>query len=163
MKKAIGYISYPHGLDGKVKVVPMVPKNEFEEFVENGQIKIDNQRQEMITVAVFAYTGKVFICNIKGVNNIDEAKKITKHEIFVELPEDDDYINPELLINFDVFIFSKKDKKYGKVIDYGNYGAGDLLEIKTIRGKTEFYLCNKTYILNIDKDNKKITIKPNDE
>ncbi len=160
MKKAIGYISYTHGLDGKVKIVPLVPKNDFENYISTNQIKIDNGLDEMLSLSIFAFTGKIFLCKVDNINNIDDAKKILKHEIFIEL-DDDSYINPESLLNFDVFLVDKKKEKYGKIVDFGNYGAGDLIEVETIKGKREFYLCNKNYIVNIDKNKRSIMLKIN--
>ena len=43
VKKSIGYISYTHGLDGKVKIVPMVPCDEFEDLIENNQPIFDDK------------------------------------------------------------------------------------------------------------------------
>ena len=162
MKKPIGYISYTHGLDGKVKIVPMVSKNDFENYIKHNEIKIDDANQTTIRLDIFAFTGKVFLCNVKGVVDIDQAKKITKHEIFVEVDKGDEYINPELLLQYDVFLITQKKKKYGKVIDFGDYGAGNLIEVQTLKGKSEFYLCNKNYILEVDDDKKSIFVKPND-
>ena len=162
MKKPIGYISYTHGLDGKVKIVPMVSKNDFENYIKHNEIKIDDANQTTIRLDIFAFTGKVFLCNVNGVVDVDQAKKITKHEIFVEADKNDEYIDPELLLQYDVFLITQKKKKYGKVIDFGDYGAGDLIEVQTLKGKSEFYLCNKNYILEVDDDKKSIFVKPND-
>ena len=40
--------------------------------------------------------------------------------------------------------------------------AGNLIEVQTLKGKSEFYLCNKNYILEVDDDKKSIFVKPND-
>ena len=65
-------------------------------------------------------------------------------------------------MQYDVFLITQKKKKYGKVIDFGDYGAGNLIEVQTLKGKSEFYLCNKNYILEVDDDKKSIFVKPND-
>ncbi len=159
MKKAIGYISYTHGLDGKVKVLPLVSKSEFEKYISETQIKLDNKTQDVLSIKIFAFTGKSFLCTVEGISKIDETERIIKHEIFVELDDDNcDYINPELLLNFDVFI-QGYNEKYGKVVDFGDYGSGDLIKIEKKNKKYEFYFCNKDTIISMDKKNKSIVIK----
>ena len=132
VKKPIGYISYTHGLDGKVKIVPMVPCDEFENLIENNQPIFDDKGAPM-EVSIFAFNGKVFLCRIEGVNDIDAAKKLTKHEIFIEVA-DDEYIDPETLMGKE--IYDKQTKQpLGKVVDYGDFGGGMLVLAKN--GKEE--------------------------
>ena len=158
MKKTIGYISYTHGLDGKVKIVPMVSNIDFEKYIKNNnKIYIDDEKKNEIEIEIFAFTGKIFLCKIKDVNSIEKAKNFLKKEIFVEV-EEDDFIDAEKLINFDVF--TEKNEFYGKVIDCGDYGAGMLIEVELNKNKkSEFYLCNKENILKIYWKNKNIIIK----
>ena len=154
MKKTIGYISYTHGLDGKVKIVPMVSKNEFEDCIKNDDIFLNNKTEQKLKIDIFAYNGKIFICKIDGICDIDSAKNITKNEIFINTREDDNFIDPEIIQDFDVYLNNDK-KKYGKVIDYGN---GNLIEVLTKKNKSEFYKCDKKTISKIDEINKFIVI-----
>ena len=164
MKKAIGYISYTHGLDGKIKIVPAVSREEFEKHVSNNEIMLngtivdEDGVNKPLQMSIFAFNGKSFICKVKGINDIQNATKLTKHEIFVNASADDDYIDPEFLLNFDVFITTKK-KKYGKIVDFGNYGSGNLIKVRTTEGRHEFYFCNKRSIVRIDEQAKSVTIK----
>ena len=166
-KKAIGYISYAHGLDGKVKIVPLVLKEKFEEYVLNNEIILDDDNYSVISIKIFAFTGKIFLCKIDGISDIEMTKRVVKHRIFVEEHEDSNTINPEFLVGFDVFLLKTRDKKdinkkplkYGKVVDYGDYGAGDLIEVETQNGKREFFLCNKNVIFDVNLKNKSIIIR----
>lgn len=162
MPKPIGYISYTHGLDGKVKVVPMVVKEEFENFLKNTDVFLSSG--EKILPSIFAFNGKVFICKIEGFDNIDKAKLLLKKEIFVEVEENDNYIDAEKLLGFEVL--TKTEEPYGKVVDCGDYGGGMLIEIELFNKnskqktkKSEFYQCNKDNILSVDCD--KMIIKIN--
>ena len=166
-KKAIGYISYAHGLDGKVKIVPFVLKEKFEEYILNNEIILDNDDRSVISIKIFAFTGKVFLCKIDGISDIEMTKRVVKRKIFVEESEDSNVINPEFLVGFDVFLLKIQEKKesnekplkYGKVVDYGDYGAGDLIEVETQNGKREFFLCNKNVIFDVNLKNKSLVIK----
>lgn len=168
MKKPIGYISYTHGLDGKVKIVPMVSQNEFENFIKNSDIFLSTKQE--IKISISAFNGKVFLCKIEGFEDIDKAKTLLKKEIFVNIIEEDGYIDAETLIGFEV-LSNKNDKLYGKVVDCGDYGAGMLIEVELFFDKNitkrkkinEFYLCDKNNIIDIDYDNKQLTLKVREE
>lgn len=175
MKKAIGYISYTHGLDGKVKVVPMINPQEFKRVVLNSLDGVksaifykDNDEYKNIQLIISAFNGKAFICKLNNVDNIEQVQFFLKKEIFIEVI-DDDYIEPEMLIGFTA-VDSKTKKDIGKVIDYGDYGSGMLIEIQLNQldskkklnkqsTKSEFYLCNRDFIKNIDFDTQTIMIK----
>jgi len=158
MKKAIGYISYTHGLDGKVKIVPMVKKHQFEELIKNNDIFC---REKKIEMSIFAFTGKVFICNIKGITKIEQAQKIIKNEIYTDI-NDDNLIDAMQILNFNVYIDT--NIYYGKIVDYGDYGNGIVIEIKLDKtGKSEFYKCDKSNIIDIDFKKKSILLKKREE
>ena len=175
MKKAIGYISYNHGLDGKVKVVPMINPEEFKQAVlssldglENAIFYKDNDEYKNIQLAISAFNGKAFICKLNNVDNIEQAQFFLKKEIFIEVV-DDDYIEPEMLIGFTA-VDNNTKKEIGKVIDYGDYGSGMLIEIQLNQldnkkkpnkqsTKSEFYLCNRDFIKKIDFDRHTICVK----
>ena len=175
MKKAIGYISYTHGLDGKVKVVPMINPEGFKQVVlssldgvENAIFYKDNDEYKNIQLAISAFNGKAFICKLNNVDNIEQVQFFLKKEIFIEVV-DDDYIEPEMLIGFTA-VDNKTKKDIGKVIDYGDYGSGMLIEIQLNQldnkkkpnkqsTKSEFYLCNRDFIKKIDFDRHTICVK----
>ena len=159
MNRIIGYISYTHGLDGKVKVVPAIDCVLFEKYVKNNQIFISDIQSKEIKVDIVAFNGKSFICKIDGINTIEDAKSILKKNIYIETEEDDDYIDPESILNFDVFVENEKTL-YGKIVDFGDYGSGNLIEVKLSNNRTsEFYMCNKVDILNINQEKHYIVIK----
>ena len=161
MIKPIGYISYTHGLDGKVKIVPMISNIDFEKVIQNNKIFLSNKME--VKISISAFNGKVFICKIDGYDNIDKVKSLLKKEIFVEVEEDTDYIDAEKLVGFNVF--TTANKLYGKVVDCGDYGAGMLIEVELLQQKTikkkkqnEFYICDKNNILSINYQDKSLVL-----
>ena len=175
MKKAIGYISYTHGLDGKVKIVPMINPEEFKQAVLSSLDGVksaifykDNDEYKNIQLSISAFNGKAFICKLTNIDNIEQAQFFLKKEVFIEV-NDDDYIEPEMLIGFTA-VDNKTKKDIGKVIDYGDYGSGMLIEIQLNQldnkkkpnkqsTKSEFYLCNRDFIKKIDFDRHTICVK----
>ena len=173
MKKPIGYISYTHGLDGKVKIVPMIEPDEFQNIVANslsGEAqKIffqEDDKYNNINIFISAFNGKSFICKINNIENIEDVKSFLKKEIFIDA-EDDDYIDPEKLIGFVAFDYKTK-QEIGNVVDFGDHGGGMLIEIEIVNlnaekmvkknTKSEFYLCNRDFIKKIDVNRKMIFI-----
>lgn len=174
MKKAVGYISYSHGLDGKVKIVPMVDNEQFKDIIlkkETIFLINENNIIENLKLDIFAFNGKIFICRIVGVNSIEQAKYFLKKEIYIEVENDEDFIDAESLIGYDVISYYNNNI-IGKVIDCGDYGSGMLIEVKLLntnisinnknkpkKQQSEFYLCNKEVITKIDIQNKQIIVK----
>ena len=160
MKKPIGYISYTHGLKGNLKVVPMVSKNDFEYLIKSKDVFIDSDDLP-IKIDLITFNGKTFLCKFDNINSIEEAKKILKKEIFIET-EDNDYISGEMVLGFNVLISANNTEEaieYGKVVDFGNYGNGELIEVKLAKnGKTEFYRCSKDDIKSINYEEKKVLL-----
>ena len=116
MKKPFGYISYTHGLDGKVKIVPMIEPDEFQNIVANslsGEAqKIffqEDDKYNNINIFISAFNGKSFICKINNIENIEDVKSFLKKEIFIDV-EDDDYIDPEKLMGFVAFDYKTKQE-----------------------------------------------------
>ncbi|GEM_PF-5917891 len=162
MKKPIGYISYTHGLDGKVKIVPMILPELFKKSISSTEVFIEGTERKLNEIEIKSFDGKVFLCKFDEINSIDEAKKILKREIFIEV-EESDFISGEKIIGFDVFVedFEEQGRniKYGKVVDFGNYGNGELVEIELVGSKKrEFYRCSKDDIKDVNYNEKKILL-----
>ena len=162
MRKAIGYLSYTHGLDGKIKVVPMVSPTDFRKYLLHNSIYFETRPSEPIRINIFAFTGKIFICRIDGIDNVALAKKNTKQEIIADINTQEEYINPTDLLHYEVFLTTDNSQKYGTIVNYGNYGSGNVIEVFTLNKKREYYLCTNEYIINVDTKNKSIILHKKD-
>ena len=100
-----------------------------------------------------------FICELAGINSIEEAKNFVKADIFIcrsslpETDEDEIYLND--LISFNVELES--GLYLGELVKFYDFGAGPIIGVK--QGHTEKMLpFSKNFIINIDRDLRLITL-----
>ena len=144
-----------HGLKGYIKV---------KSFLENPK-DLFNYDKYLINKISFSslllkFNKKsVFICELVGINSIEEAKKFVNKDIFIcksSLPKtdkDEIYLND--LISFNVELES--GLYLGELVKFYDFGAGPIIGVK--QGYTEKMLpFSDNFIINIDQDLKLITL-----
>ena len=101
----------------------------------------------------------VFICELVGINSIEEAKKFVNKDIFIcksSLPKtdkDEIYLND--LISFNVELES--GLYLGELVKFYDFGGGPIIGVK--HGDEEKMLpFSKNFIINIDRDLRLITL-----
>ena len=151
----VGSIVGLHGLRGYLKVKSYLenPKDifKFDEYFIN---------KLSYSSLLLKYNKKsVFICELVGINSIEEATNFVKADIFIcrsslpETHEDEIYLND--LINFDVELES--GLYLGELVKFYDFGAGPIIGVK--QGHTEMMLpFSDNFIINIDQDLKLITL-----
>ena len=104
----------------------------------------------------------IFICQLVGINSIEEAKKFVNKDIFIyksSLPKtdkDEIYLND--LISFNVELES--GLCLGELVNFYDFGAGPIIGVK--QGNTEKMLpFSDNFIINIDQDSRVITLSSN--
>ena len=147
-----------HGIQGYIKVKSFLenPKDIF----KFGEYFID----KLIFSSILLKFNKksVFICELEGINSIEEAKKFVNKDIFISrlsLPKtdkDEIYLND--LISFNVELES--GLYLGELVNFYDFGAGPIIGVK--QGHTEMMLpFSDNFIINIDQDLKLITLSSN--
>lgn len=157
MRIKIGYIKSTHGLKGDLKISLLYL--DYQHLFDNMSKCIINNTE--YSIAIKSFSNNMYICNLRNINNIDLAKKLVNSFVEIENIESlnnlDSCMDGEELLLFDVFI---DNKLYGKVVDFGNYGSGETIEVELI-GKKErqIYLISEDWIEKIDKNQKKVYLK----
>jgi 16S rRNA processing protein RimM len=151
----VGSIVGLHGLKGYFKVKSFLenPKDIF----KFGEYFIDKLSFSSI---LFKFNKKsVFICELEGINSIEEAKKFVNKDIFIcrlslpEIDEDEIYLND--LISFNVEL--ETGLCLGELIKFYDFGGGPIIAVK--HGNEEKMLpFSKNFIINIDRDLRLITL-----
>lgn len=145
----LGHIVSAHGINGAVKIRSYTENIEsifsYNLFFEN--------KSKIVLKHLFTKHPNL-ICTINNINNVSEVEKLIGLKIFTnreELPKtsDDEFYITDL-INLDVL--DKNNNLVGKINTISNYGAGDLIEVKFIDGKSEFLQFTKKNFPNISKD-----------
>jgi 16S rRNA processing protein RimM len=103
------------------------------------------------------------VARIEGVGDRDEASSLTHLELYVpraRLPqqkEADRFYHADLV---GLSVETKAGEKLGEVIGVRNYGAGDLLEIKRVRGENVLIPFIDQYVPEIDIGGGRIVADP---
>ena len=151
----VGSIVGLHGLRGYLKVKSFLenPKDifKFDEYFIN--------KLSFSSILLKFNKKSVFICELVGINSIEEAKKFVNNDIFIyksSLPKtekDEIYLND--LISFNVELES--GLYLGKLVKFYDFGGGPIIGVK--QGHTEMMLpFSDNFIINIDQDLKLITL-----
>ena len=151
----VGSIVGLHGLKGYLKVKSFLqnPKDifKFDEYFIN--------KLSFSSILLKFNKKSVFICELIGINSIEEAKKFVNNDIFIyksSLPKtdkDEIYLND--LISFNVELES--GLYLGELVNFYDFGAGPIIGVK--QGHTEKMLpFSDNFIINIDQDLKLITL-----
>ena len=123
---ALGKIHAPHGVKGLVKILPYGDDPALLEQVLDFKITLKNPQ------------GKYYLAQVEGVNDRDAAEALKGTELFIsrdKLPEieDEDTFYFEDLVGLSTV--DENGEETGKVIAVHNFGAGDLLEIRPLKGE----------------------------
>ena len=147
-----------HGLKGYIKV---------KSFLENPKDLFNYDKYFINKISFSSLLLKfnkksVFICELVGINSIEEAKKFVNKDIFIcksSLPKtdkDEIYLND--LISFNVELES--GLYLGELVKFYDFGAGPIIGVK--QGHTEKMLpFSDNFIINIDQDLRVITLSSN--
>ena len=144
-----------HGLKGYIKV---------KSFLENPKDLFNFDKYFINKVSFSSILLKfnkksVFICELSGINSMEEAKNFVKADIFIcrtslpEIDEDEIYFND--LKNFNVKLES--GLCLGELVNFYDFGGGPIIGVK--HGDEEKMLpFSKKFIINIDRNLRLITL-----
>ena len=151
----VGSIVGLHGLKGYLKV---------KSFLENPKDLFNFDKYFINKVSFSSLQLKfnkksIFICELSGINSMEEAKNFVKADIFIcrsslpETDEDEIYLND--LISFNVELES--GLCLGELVKFYDFGGGPIIAVK--HGNEEKMLpFSKNFIINIDRDLRLITL-----
>ena len=125
----IASILSPHGIKGSFKVRSYTSKPE--DIVSYGEIY--DEKKVVINISIISISTNFLICKSNVINNRIDAQKLNGQKLYIKrhkLPKlgKNEYYNFDL-IGLKVY---KKNRDYvGYIINILNFGAGDILEVKT--------------------------------
>jgi 16S rRNA processing protein RimM len=145
-------IAAPHGIKGLVKLSFY---GEDEQLLQAGPLYTSETGDDTLTLTLKNPMGKYWLAEIEGVHdrNATEALKGTalyiERERLPDAPEGEYYYEDLIGLN----VVDDAGEKIGTLLAVQNFGAGDLLEIKPIKGGPTLLIpFTDDYVPNVTSD-----------
>jgi len=155
----VGIISTTHGIRGEVKVFPTT--DDVNRFNDLKNILLDTGK-ELITLEIegIKFFKNTAILKFKGIDNINDIEKYRGKDLLVSREnavklEKDEYFIYDLI---DSEVFTDEGTKLGILTEIMTSAANDVYIVKTAEGKEILLPSIKECILDVDAENKKITV-----
>ena len=159
----LGHILGAHGIRGAVLVRSYTA--EPEAIAGYGALE-DEAGNALFALAVEGATAKGLICRVDGVGDRTAAERLKGVALHVPRdrlppPEDGEYYHTDLV---GLAAVTETGTALGQVIAVLNYGAGDILEVRSEGAKrTELYPMTEAVVLKVDVVGGVVVIAPPDE
>jgi 16S rRNA processing protein RimM len=155
----VGVISSTHGIRGEVKVFPTT--DDVNRFNDLKKVLLDTGK-ELIPLEIegVKYFKQMAILKFKGINDINEIEKYRGKDLLVNREdavklEKDEYFIYDLI---DSEVVTDEGEVLGKLTEIMTTAANDVYIVKKKDGKEILLPSIKECILDIDVENKKITV-----
>lgn len=155
----VGVITTTHGIKGEVKVYPTTDDINRFEFLE--QIYLDTGTEyKPLKIEQVRYFKQLVILKFKEINDINDIEKYKGKDLLIsrdnalELNVDEYYI-------FDLIdseVYTEDGTKLGVLTEILTTAANDVYVVKTTDNKEVLLPSIKECILDVDTDNKRITV-----
>ncbi|RMA75500.1 ribosome maturation factor RimM [Petrotoga olearia] len=162
-KISVAKIVNSHGVHGEVKVVPFTNIKSVITNLEEVLLYNTSTRNFFFTkVLQVKPLNRFFVLNLRGIVNMDEAKKMIGYEVFIDkkdLPplKSDEYYWYEILSSD---VYYENGEYVGKVEEIIQTGANDVISIKNLEEDKEVLIpMTEHYIVELKKENKSIIVK----
>jgi len=151
----IGQIVNVHGLKGMVKIRPYLTNPM--DIGRFGPLS-DKEGQHQFLVHGQSLKGDFVLATVKGVTDRTMAEKLKGQNLYIDrnqLPNNSDGFYYCDLIGMTVL---ENGQKFGTVESVQNYGAGDVLDIKTVKGRIFSFDFSKATFPRVDISQKEMDI-----
>lgn len=147
-----------HGIKGFVKLKVF---SDDPEGLAEGPPLCDSTGKTSYTLLSIKPHGNIWLSEIEGVEDRTAAEKLRGTKLYLSrehLPEIEDkktFYHADLI---GMIAKDAKDNVIGKVIAVVNFGAGDLLEIKPVKGDSFYLPFSERAVPVVDLDNRQMTV-----
>ena len=155
----VGVITSTHGIKGEVKVFPTT--DNVKRFKKNMEIILDTGKENIqLTVESVKFFKQFVILKFKGIDNINDIEKYKTKSLYVTRANavrlrKDEYFIADLL---GVDVWEDNGEKLGVLKDVIETGANDVYVITLEDGKELLIPAIKECILDVDIENRKMTV-----
>jgi 16S rRNA processing protein RimM len=145
----LGQIGAPHGVRGEVRLRSFT--GEPEAIAGYGPLQAEDGG--IIEIETLRPVKDHFVATLAGIRDRDAAERLTNVKLYVprerlpELETADEFYHADLI---GLAAFDRDGRKLGTVVAIHNFGAGDLIELRTGEGETELLPFDATTVPEID-------------
>jgi 16S rRNA processing protein RimM len=156
----LGVVGRPHGVRGLVRIRPFT--EDPRAIAAYGPLT-DRRTGRVYTVSVANVVKDMVIARIEGVDDREAAEALGGAELSVArgaLPEVDE---KEAYYHHDIIglkAVTGGGRAIGEVVGVENYGAGDLLELRTPDGRLVLVPCTRRCVPEVDIEGGRVVIEP---
>lgn len=155
----VGVISSTHGVRGEVKVFPTTDDpNRFKELKE---VFLDTGKDLIpLEIEGVKFFKQMVILKFKGIDNINDIEKYRGKDLLISKEnavklEKDEYFIFDLI---DSEVYTDEGEKLGRLTEILKTAANDVYIVKTEQGKEILIPSIKECIMDVNVENKKITV-----
>jgi len=146
-----GRVGRPHGLRGELRFHPFNTETRHLDELERVRLAFDDERVEMRVRGVRRGAAALLL-SLYGVSTRDDASRWSGATVEVpaetfEPLDEGEYYGYQLE---GLVVVDEKGDRVGSVVEYTNFGAGDLLLIRTDSGREEYLPFADPYVGEID-------------
>lgn len=155
----VGVISSTHGVKGEVKVYPTT--DDPNRFKDLKNLILDTGKEMLpLEIEGVKFFKQMVILKFKGIDNINDIEKYRGRDLLITRDqavklEEDEYFIFDLI---DSEVFTEDGSKLGILTEILTTAANDVYVIKTEEGKEVLLPSIKECILNVNTEEKKITV-----
>ena len=155
----LGQIGKANGIQGHVRVKPFT--SEPEALSDYGKLEDESGNTAFKVASLRVIKDGMLVVKFKGTNDRNAAEALNGTKLYIdrdklpEIDDEDDFYVEDLL---GLKVVTSKGDAFGTVQNIENFGAGDLVEIRPIKGPTVFVPFTKDAVPHLDFNAKQITI-----
>ena len=153
---AVGKIVNVHGIKGVVKIKPyLVHGKDLPQF----NPLTDKMGKKSFEVSICGTQGECLLANLKGITTREVAEQFKGLELYADrnkLPKIEG--NEFYCFDLEGMKVVKDGAEFGKFVSVMNFGAGDILEIQTMKGKKLDFAFSKKTFPRVDTEKKELEI-----
>ncbi len=156
----LGVIARPHGVRGLVRIRPFT--QDARAIAAYGPLTDRKSGREFIVSVANVAKGMV-TARIEGIGDREEAEKLTGTELWVaraalpETADEEEYYHHDLI---GLAATRRDGAALGQVVAMRNYGAGDLLELRTPEGRVVLVPFTRRCVPVVDLQGGRVVIDP---
>lgn len=155
----VGAITSTHGIRGEVKVFPTT--DDINRFKKLKEVVLDTGKEQItLEIQSVKFFKQMVILKFKGIDNINDIEKYKGKNLYVTREnavklEKDEYFIADMIGSE---VSDEEGEVLGTLKDVMRTGANDVYVVENQEGKELLFPAIKQCVLNVDVENKKITV-----